>query len=178
MFSIELLKSMELLSMELLKSVSFWYFISFVFFLFIIARPVVKILLFHLDEKSKAIGKHLEIAQKSRQDAEVFLAEAKKQNHLTSKHVADMLERSRQDSIRIEEETISGLDSFLEREKNRAEDSIVRLEAESSKRIQLKATEISLKITKDVLFSLFANKDVQKSFNTKTLNELKKINNM
>jgi len=89
-----------------------------------------------------------------------------------------MLERAKLEIVRIEEDTVADLDSFLEREKKRAENSIIRLEAESSKRIQIKATEISLKITKDVLSSLFSSGDIQESFNKKTLDDLKKINNM
>jgi len=163
---------------QILENPSFWYFISFVLFVFIIGVPVFKLIFRHLDDKSKAIAKQLESAKNSRQEAEVFLAKAKEQSNLAAKQVEDMLERAKLETVRIEEETVSDLDNFLEREKKRAENSIVRLEAESSKRIQIKATEISLKITKDVLSSLFSSGDIQESFNKKTLDELKKINNM
>jgi F-type H+-transporting ATPase subunit b len=162
----------------MLESPSFWYFISFVLFVFIIGVPVFKMIFSHLDDRAKAIAKQLDSAKQSRQEAELFLAKAKEQSSLASKQVEDMLERAKLETVRIEEETVADLDSFLEREKKRAENSIIRLEAESSKRIQIKATEISLKITKNVLSSLFSSGDIQESFNKKTLDELKKINNM
>lgn len=165
-------------SFQILESPSFWYLISFILFVFIIGRPVFKMILSYIDDKSKTIEKQLESAKKSRQESEVFLAKAKEQSNLASKQVEDMLERAKLEIVRIEEDTVADLDSFLEREKKRAENSIIRLEAESSKRIQIKATEISLKITKDVLSSLFSSGDIQESFNKKTLDDLKKINNM
>jgi F-type H+-transporting ATPase subunit b len=165
------------IDLHILQTPGFWLLLSFILFLILIGRPVLKIILVNLDAQSKSIATELDAAKKARKEAEAFLKAAKEQKESATEQAKAILEHAKKEGARLEADASKNLDELLTREKKRVEENIERLEVESTKRLQAKASELSLQATKEILATLMTDKNAQKAFDQKVLEDLKKVNN-
>ncbi|XP_022778766.1 uncharacterized protein LOC111320353, partial [Stylophora pistillata] len=124
--------------------------------------------------QSKSIATELDAAKKARKEAEAFLKAAKEQKESATEQAKAILEHAKKERARLEADASKNLDELLTREKKRVEENIERLEVESTKRLQAKASELSLQATKEILATLMTDKNAQKAFDQKVLEDLKK----
>ena len=153
---------------------SFWLFISFSFFLFLIVRPLAGIVISNLDYYRNTISEQLEESKKAREEAEAFLKEAQDQRKIVKDKSELIINNTLKEGKCLNDDSRRRLLEFLKNEEKRTEANVSRLESDSINRLQEKVFDISFSFSKKVLSDLILkSEEFRSSLNRDVLNKIK-----
>ena len=164
-----------MINVHTLETPGFWFLVSFILFLILIGRPAWKMIMINLDSQSKNISEQLNAAKIAREKAEIILRSAQKEKNSSAQQIVNILNHAKIESNRLEEDANKNLDQIIQREEKRAKDNIKRLESDANKRIQIKASQISIQIAKEILQNLTSDKVSRNKLDYKVLETIKDL---
>jgi len=157
---------------SVLSSPSLWLCVSFAFFVYLIVRPIVGIIISNLDYHRKSISEQLESSRCSKEKAETFLENAQNQRRIAKEESERIISNAIEEGKRLSKESYGRLEEFLNMEEKRTEDNISRLEQDSLIRLQDKVFDISFQFSKQILLKLpNQSKDLRLSLDKDILNK-------
>jgi F0F1-type ATP synthase membrane subunit b/b' len=161
---------------DFFTSPSFWLTVSFVFFLALIIRPIVLIVLTWLDGQRDIISQQLDDSRLAKEEAEAVLRKAREESTAAKDNSEQIVKNAIEEGKRITEDYNKKLEEFLDSEEKRTKANIARLEMESVRRLQDKVFDISFSFSKNILSNFSSNsQDFRSSLEKSVLSNLRKF---
>jgi F-type H+-transporting ATPase subunit b len=155
---------------------SFWLIVSFVLFLVLIIRPIVKIVIGWLDGQRNIISQQLDDSRLAKEEAEAVLKSAREESTAAKDNSEQIVKNAIEEGKRITEDYNKKLEEFLDSEEKRTKANIARLEMESVRRLQDKVFDISFSFSKNILSNFSSNsQDFRSSLEKSVLSNLRKF---
>jgi len=130
---------------------SFWLVVSFAFFIILIVRPIVGIIISSLDDQRELISSELKESRLAREEAEAILTNSKAQREKAKVQCDLIIKNALEESKRLVESSNENLKEFLAMEDKRTKENINRLEMDSMKRLEEKVFDISFALSRNIL---------------------------
>lgn len=161
---------------DFFTSPTFWLVVSFCFFIALIVRPIVGIIISSLDYQRNLISQQLEESRLAKDEAEIVLKDAQDQKIAAKDKSDHIIKNAIEEGKRLTEDYNKKLEVFLDGEEKRTKANIARLEMESMRRLQDKVFDISFSFSKNILSNFSANsQDFRSSLDKNVLNKLRKF---
>lgn len=161
---------------DFFTSPTFWLVVSFVFFLALIIRPIVLIVLTWLDGQRDIISQQLDDSRLAKEEAEAVLRKAREESTAAKDNSEQIVKNAIEEGKRITEDYNKKLEEFLDSEEKRTKANIARLEMESVRRLQDKVFDISFSFSKNILSNFSSNsQDFRSSLEKSVLSNLRKF---
>lgn len=135
----------------MLHDPTFYVAISFVIFLILIGRPVLKIILKMLDERGLNIKNMIDKATKTREEAEKVLNATKTQEGETLEQITAIKTHASFEAERIKSEARKKLEETIEREEGLTSEQISRAENQAIEDIKHEAVRMAVLSTQKIL---------------------------
>lgn len=135
----------------LLDDPTFFVSLSFVLFLVLIGRPVLKMILYKLDERSLSIEKRINNAFRAKQDADAYLQETHAQDEQSRERIIAIQTRAQEAASAIKKEGDDKLQELIEREKTLAQEQINRADHQALESAKKEAIHLAIVATQKVL---------------------------
>lgn len=127
------------------SSDSFWALVSLIIFIAIIyAVGAPKQIIAALDRRTERIRDELAEARKTREEAQLLLAEYQRKRLDAEKEAESIVEEARQEAKRLTEEANEKLSEMVERRTKAAENKIAQAEAQAVSEVRTKATNLAV----------------------------------
>lgn len=130
---------------------TFWFLVSFLIFIGLVAKPIKKVATDTLDGRSSNIETEIEDAVKLREEASRKLNDIRDQYAHAEKHAEEVMEHAILESERLKSEAGRELEDFLYRKEKTAEERILNAQAKATKQIQSEAITLALKSAESAL---------------------------
>jgi len=161
---------------DFFTSPSFWLIVSFIFFVALIVRPIVRIVLTWLDGQRDIISQQLDDSRLAKEEAEAVLKNAREESTAAKDNSEQIVKNAIEEGKRITEDYNKKLEEFLDSEEKRTKANIARLEMESVRRLQDKVFDISFSFSKNILSNFSSNsQDFRSSLEKSVLSNLRKF---
>ena len=137
--------------MEFLHEPETWIAVSFVAFLVVAGRAIVRMVNKGLDERSAKIRRDLDEAQRLRNEADALLAEYKKKQQEAARETGEILERARAEAETFRKEAAAALTASLGRRERAALDKIAQAEAQAVAEVKDQAVDLAVAAARRIL---------------------------
>ncbi len=124
---------------------TFWVAVSFVIFLAIAGKQIVKGLTKLLDDRTALIARTLGEAEKLRNEAQKARDDAQKSLTDSAKLAQEIVAQARQEAVRLTQHAAEERETMIGRREQQARDRIAQAEAQASVDVALAATRTLLK---------------------------------
>ncbi|MFY9589252.1 ATP F0F1 synthase subunit B [Rickettsia endosymbiont of Halotydeus destructor] len=128
---------------------SFWLAISFIFFIYLVYRPIKKTILKSLDTKVLEVQERLLKAEKLKDDAVLLFTQISEQLKKLEVLRNQMLQEGQKHNEEIVEEKNKEIGEFLERKKIEAIKSIENYKSQANKNLQAEFCEEVIKLVSE-----------------------------
>jgi F-type H+-transporting ATPase subunit b len=133
------------------KTPEFWVLAAFVVFFVLLGKKLVDMIGGALDERSAAIRRQLDEAEKLKRDAEAALAEYRKKQADALKEAEAILALAKSEAQALEAEQKAQTEQRLKRRETQAVEKIAQAEAQALAEVRDAAIELALAATRRVL---------------------------
>ena len=137
--------------MEFLHNPETWIAVSFVAFLVVAGRAIVRMLSKGLDERSAKIRHDLEEARRLRSEADALLAEYKKKQQDAARETGEILQHAREEAEIFRKEAAANLTASLGRRERMALDKISQAEAQAVAEVKNQAVDLAVATARRIL---------------------------
>ncbi|MBM3531794.1 MAG: F0F1 ATP synthase subunit B [Alphaproteobacteria bacterium] len=133
------------------KTPEFWVLAAFVVFFALLGKKLVDMIGGALDERSAAIRRQLDEAEKLKRDAEAALAEYRKKQADALKEAEAILALARSEAQALEAEQKAQIEQRLKRRETQAVEKIAQAEAQALAEVRDAAVDLAMTATRRVL---------------------------
>ncbi len=130
---------------------TFWVAVSFVLFLAIAGKTIMKGLTKLLDDRTALIARTLGEAEKLRNEAQKARDEAQKSLTESAQLARDIVEQAKQEAVRLAEHAAEEREALIGRREQQAKDRIAQAEAQASREVRNMAVDVALAATRTLL---------------------------
>lgn len=130
---------------------TFWVAVSFVLFLAIAGKAIVKGLTKLLDDRTALITRTLGEAEKLRNEAQKARDDAQKSLTESAQLARDIVEQAKQEAVRLAEHAAEEREALIGRREQQAKDRIAQAEAQASREVRNMAVDVALAATRALL---------------------------
>lgn len=135
----------------MLHDSNFWFGVSFVIFVLLVAKMAGKSIVGMLDDRGRRIAAELEAAQKLREDAQAALAQFQRKQRDALKEAEGIIASAREEAERIRTEAAVDLEQALKRRQQQAMDKIAQAETQALQQVRDLAVDIAVAATEKLL---------------------------
>lgn len=132
-------------------SAEFWVAMSFVLTVLVLIRPVGKMFVKGMNNRSKGISKRIGDAVALKEDAQKMLAEYERKLRGAEKEAKDILMRSEREIEMIKKDALAKLDAEMLAKEQEAKIRLKTAEENASREIASKTADITLAVVKTIL---------------------------
>lgn len=137
--------------MEFLREPETWIAVSFVAFLVVAGRAIVRMVNKGLDERGAKISRDLDEAHRLRGEAEALLAEYKKKQGEAAREAGQILQHAREEAELFRKEAAANLTASLGRRERMALDKIAQAEAQAVAEVKSQAVDLAVAAARRIL---------------------------
>ncbi len=137
--------------MEFLHDPETWIAVSFVAFLVVAGRAIVKMIGKGLDERAGKIRRDLDEARRLRSEAESLLADYKKKQQDAAREAGEILQHAREEAELFRKEAAANLTAALGRRERMALDKIAQAEAQAVAEVKNQAVDLAVAAARRLL---------------------------
>jgi len=137
--------------MEFLHDPETWIAVSFVVFLAIAGRAIVRMINKGLDERGAKIRRDLEEARRLHTEAEALLADYRKKQQDAARETGEILQHARQEAELFRKEAATNLTAALGRRERMALDKIAQAEAQAVAEVRSQAVDLAVAAARRIL---------------------------
>jgi F-type H+-transporting ATPase subunit b len=137
--------------MEFLHDPETWIAVSFVAFLALAGRAIVRAVNKGLDERGTKIRRDLDEAKRLRSEAEALLAEYKKKQQDTAREASEIMNHAREEAELFRKEAAANLTASLARRERMALDKIAQAEAKAVAEVKSQAVDLAVAAARRIL---------------------------
>ncbi len=137
--------------MEFLREPETWIAVSFVAFLVVAGRAILRMVNKGLDERGAKIGRDLDEARRLRSEAEALLAECKKKQADAAREAGEILQHARDEAEVFRKEAAANLTASLGRRERMALDKIAQAEAQAVAEVKSQAVDLAVAAARRIL---------------------------
>ena len=137
--------------MEFLHNPETWIAVSFVAFLAVAGRAIVRLVNKGLDERAGKIRRDLEEARRLHSEADALLAEYKKKQQDAAREAGEILQHARAEAELFRKEAAANLTIALGRRERMALDKIAQAEAEAVVAVKNQAVDLAVAAARRIL---------------------------
>lgn len=130
---------------------TFWVAVSFVLFLAVAGKTIVKGLTKLLDDRTALIARTLGEAEKLRNEAQKARDEAQKSLTESAQLARDIVEQAKQEAVRLAQHAAEEREALIGRREQQAKDRIAQAEAQASREVRNMAVDVALGATRTLL---------------------------
>ncbi len=130
---------------------TFWVAVSFVLFLAIAGKTIMKGLTKLLDDRTALIARTLGEAEKLRNEAQKARDEAQKNLADSAQLARDIVAQAKQEAVRLAEHAAEEREALIGRREQQAKDRIAQAEAQASREVRNMAVDVALAATRTLL---------------------------
>ena len=130
---------------------TFWVAVSFVLFLAIAGKTIMKGLTKLLDDRTALIARTLGEAEKLRNEAQKARDEAQKNLADSAQLARDIVTQAKQEAVRLAEHAAEEREALISRREQQAKDRIAQAEAQASREVRNMAVDVALAATRTLL---------------------------
>ncbi|MDB5488993.1 MAG: atpF [Reyranella sp.] len=130
---------------------TFWVAVSFVLFLAIAGKAIVKGLTKLLDDRTALIARTLGEAENLRNEAQKARDEAQKNLTESAQLARDIVTQAKQEAVRLAEHAAEEREALIGRREQQAKDRIAQAEAQASREVRNMAVDVALAATRALL---------------------------
>jgi len=130
---------------------TFWVAVSFVLFLAIAGKTIMKGLTKLLDDRTALIARTLGEAEKLRNEAQKARDEAQKNLADSAQLARDIVTQAKQEAVRLAEHAAEEREALIGRREQQAKDRIAQAEAQASREVRNMAVDVALAATRTLL---------------------------
>lgn len=154
-------------------SAEFWVAMSFVLTVVVLFRPVGKMFVKGMKNRSKAISKRIGDAVALKEEAQKMLAEYERKFRGAEKEAKDILMRSEREIEMIKKEALAKLDAEMLAKEAEAKIRLKTAEENASREIATKTADITMSVVKTILKESLDDKALNQLID-RSIDELKK----
>lgn len=141
--------------MEFLDNATIWVAISFVLFVLLIFKPLLRSSNQMLSEKQKMIQDKINNAKKIRDESKKVLENFKKEKSIVDKKIVEMVDNAKKESLEIQNRMKKNLSDTIKKKERNCEERInqtkLKIEEEISREIIIAAAKVTKqRILKDL----------------------------
>ena len=137
--------------MEFLHDPETWIAVSFVAFLVVAGRAIVRMVNKGLDDRGAKIRRDLDEASKLRAEAEALLAEYKKKQADAAREAGEILQHAREEAELFRKEAAANLTAALGRRERMALDKIAQAETQAVGEVRSQAVDLAVAAAQRIL---------------------------
>lgn len=137
--------------MEFLHDPETWIAVSFIAFLAVAGRAIVRIVNKGLDERGAKIRRDLDEAKRLRSEAEALLAEYKKKQQDAQREAGEIITHARNEAEVFRKEAAANLTAALGRRERMALDKITQAEAQAVAEVKSQAVDLAVAAARRIL---------------------------
>jgi len=137
--------------MEFLHDPETWIAVSFVAFLVVAGRAIVRMVNKGLDDRGAKIRRDLDEASKLRAEAEALLAEYKKKQAAAAREAGEILQHAREEAELFRKEAAANLTAALGRRERMALDKIAQAETQAVGEVRSQAVDLAVAAAQRIL---------------------------
>jgi F-type H+-transporting ATPase subunit b len=137
--------------MEFLRDPETWIAVSFVAFLVLAGRAILRMINKGLDERSTRIRRDLEEARRLHSEAEALLADYKKKLQDAARETGEILQHAREEAELFRKEAAANLTAALGRRERMALDKIAQAEAQAVAEVRSQAVDLAVAAAQRIL---------------------------
>ena len=137
--------------MEFLHNPETWIAVSFVLFLVLAGRPILRFINKGLDERGAKISRDLDEARRLRSEAEAMLAEYKKKQADAARETSEILQHAREEAELFRKEAAANLTASLARRERMALDKIAQAEVQAVAEVKSQAVDLAVAAARRIL---------------------------
>lgn len=138
--------------MSILEDSSFWVAVGlFLFLAVLVWKKVPGVLAKQLDERSAAIARELDEAQRLREEAQALLATYQSKAKDAEREAAEILTTARAEADRLQVESREALEGLIARRTKMAEDKIRQAEASALTEVKTAAANAAISAASTIL---------------------------
>lgn len=137
--------------MEFLHDPETWIAVSFVAFLVVAGRAIVRMVNKGLDDRGAKIRRDLDEARKLRTEAEALLAEYKKKQADAAREAGEILQHAREEAELFRKEAAANLTAALGRRERMALDKIAQAETQAVGEVRSQAVDLAVAAAQRIL---------------------------
>ncbi|MBI3453864.1 MAG: F0F1 ATP synthase subunit B [Rhodospirillales bacterium] len=131
----------------MLSSPEFWVAVAFVIFVGLAYRPLARMIVGALDERSARIRADLEKATQLREEAQNLLAQYQRKHREAMKEAADIVAHAKAEAERLAVQGQKELDDALKRREQLALQHIAQAEAQAVQEVRARAVDAAVSAT-------------------------------
>jgi len=137
--------------MEFLHDPETWIAVSFVAFLALAGRAIVRAANKGLDERGAKIRRDLDEAKRLRSEAEALLAEYRKKQQDAAREAGEIMTNARNEAEVFRKEAAANLTASLARRERMALDKIAQAEAQAVAEVKSQAVDLAVAAARRIL---------------------------
>lgn len=137
--------------MEFLHEPETWIAVSFIAFLVVAGRAIVRMVNKGLDERGAKIRRDLDEARRLRSEAEALLAEYKKKQADAAREAGEILQHARDEAELFRKEAAVNLTASLGRRERMALDKIAQAEIQAVAEVKSQAVDLAVAAARRIL---------------------------
>ena len=134
--------------MEILDNATLWVGVSFVLFVLLVFKPLLKSTNESLDDKINDIKKKLEDANKLNLESEKIYSEIEKDRIAGEMKIKNILDNASKEARDIEEKMKNNLDETIKKKENQLEQKLMQTKIKFEKEISSEILRSSVEVTK------------------------------
>ena len=138
---------------HLLGDAEFWVLLAVVIFVAGVWKPVRRVVVGTLDQRSMRIEGELEEARRLREEAELLLADFQRKEREAAAEAEAIIAHAREEAERIAAQSARDLDQAIARRQRLAEERIAQAEAKAVEEIRAVAVDVAINAAREVIAS-------------------------
>ena len=140
------------------QAAEFWVAIAFLIVVALAGRAIWRTIVTALDNRAASIQARVEEAEKLRIEAEELLASYRRKQRDAVNETAAIVERAREEAVRLGERLSADLDRAITRREQQAKDRIAQAEASAVDEVRAAAVDVAMEATRRVLAETIKDK--------------------
>ena len=146
--------------MEFLNDATIWVATSFILFILLVIKPILRSSNQMLSQKSKLIEDQINDAKAIRDESKKVLENFKKEKLITDKKIIEMIENAKKEALDIQNKMKKSLSDTIKNKEKTCEERINQVKQKIEKEISKKILITASKVTKErILKDLSEQKD-------------------
>jgi len=130
---------------------TFWVAVSFVLFLLVAGKQIVRGLTKLLDDRTALIARTLGEAEKLRNEAQRARDDAQKNLADSAKLAQEIVTQAKQEAVRLAQHAAEEREALIARREQQAKDRIAQAEVQATKEVRNLAVDVALAATRTLL---------------------------
>ncbi len=137
--------------MEFLHNPETWIAVSFIAFLAVAGRAIVRMVNKGLDERAGKIRRDLDEARRLRSEADALVAEYKKKQQDAAREAGEIIRHAREEAELFRKEAAANITASLGRRERMALDKIAQAEAQAVAEVKNQAVDLAVAAARRIL---------------------------